>query len=287
MQTLRVAERYKDPSLKTGALISTTGRKRQGAGVQKSTQLIVGTPGRLLEAYRARKLKRVTTVVLDEPDSVLSGREAEYLRSVLTRPEPKVQLIVAAATLGPRAETLITEIMGDDHYRTAVEDNPLRDAIAHHFVRLREGASPDVRLASIIQEQRCERAIVFANEPAAIRHLFRLLGEHGLRPVTVSHERSKSDRREAIAAFARPGDARVLVITDIAARGLDVAGVGWVFHYDLPHSAPAYVHRAGRTGRSGHEGRSVVLVSDDKRFVLDRFARELGIRFTPLRGKDR
>lgn len=282
MQTLHVAERYKEPSLKTGALVSSS-RRYQEKRVQKSTRLIVGTPGRILEAYKARKLKRVTTVVLDEPDPILSGGDASFLRSVLTRPDPKVQVIFAAATMGPRAEQLVKEIMGDDHLRTAVDDNPLQDTISHHFVSLGKGVSFDVRLASIIKEHRCERAIVFANEPATIRHLFRFLGERGLRPVTLSQERSKGDRREAIASFARPGGARMLVTTDIAARGLDLPGVSWIFHYDLPLSAQAYVHRAGRTGRVGQEGRSVVLISENKRFVLDRYARQLGIEFIPLR----
>ncbi len=285
LQTLRVAERYKEPDMKTGALIST-GNRRQGAStqkVQKSTRLIVGTPGRILEAFKARKLKKITTIVLDEPDPILAGKDADYLRSVLTRPEPKLQVIFAAATMGPRAEQLARDVMGEDHLRTAVEDNPLRSVIAHRFVNLRDGANRDVRLASVIAEHRCTRAIVFANQPATIRHLFRFLGERGLDTVTLSQDRSKGDRRQAIAEFTRSGGAQVLVTTDVAARGLDIPEVSWIFHYDLPPSAQAYVHRAGRTGRVGREGCSVVLIAEDKRFILDRYEQQLGIEFTPLK----
>ncbi len=145
----------------------------------------------------------------------------------------------------------------------------------------------DVRLDSIMNEHKCGRAIVFANDPATIRHLYRFFSERGLRPVTLTQERSKTDRRVAMEEFSKAeGGAKVLLTTDVAARGLDVPDVGWVFHYELPPSEQAYVHRAGRTGRVGKQGCSVILISEKNKSVLARFSRQLGIDITPL-GKRR
>jgi ATP-dependent RNA helicase RhlE len=107
------------------------------------------------------------------------------------------------------------------------------------------------------------------------------LGEQSLQPVTVSHDRSKQQCKQAIADFSQ-SKAKVLLTTDQLAVGLDVAGVDWVLHYELPNSAQAYVHRAGRTGRAGDSGSSVVFVSDSDRSKLKLLERELGFEFVPL-----
>ena len=99
IQTLRVAERYKDPSLKTAPLVATANQRTQATKLEKSTRFIAGTPNRILELYEKRKLKGVNIIVLDEPEPILAGRDADYLREVLSRPEPKLQLVIAGAHL--------------------------------------------------------------------------------------------------------------------------------------------------------------------------------------------
>ena len=278
MQTLRVAERYKDSSISTGNLVGS------GSGygtVTKSTRFIVGTPGRILEMYAKRKLKRVTTIVLDEPDPILANKDANFLREVLSRPDPKVQLIIAAATMGPNAEQLVRDFMGEDCVRAQGGDGPMQSLIQHYSVLVRREAPRDVILARFIEENKCKRVILFVNQDNVIRHLYRYLDEHRLRPVSLFSERNKEERRNAVAALVC-SKARILITNDAAARGLDVPDVDWVLHYQLPHSAPAYVHRAGRTGRAGHTGRSVVFFTDDDRAMLRHFAKELGIEFTRI-----
>ncbi len=282
MQTLRVADRYKPESLNSGSLVATANPKK--GKVQQSTRLIVGTPGRILEQFAERKLKGVTTIVLDEPDPILATKGADYLREILSRPEPKVQLIFAAATLGASAQRLAKEFMGEGvvHTRLAPETDPLSSHIAHRFLHVRTDSTKDISLASFIEEARCKRAIVFVNQPNLIRHLFRFLGERNLKPVSLSTERSKLDRQNALRAFGS-SEARVLVTTDQAMTGIDVPDVEWVLHYELPSSALAYVHRAGRTGRAGKSGTSVVLVTREDRPMQDRIEKELGLRFTSAR----
>jgi superfamily II DNA/RNA helicase len=281
MQTLRIADRYKQPSVTTGALVATGNVRKQKARVQQSTQLVVGTASRILEQFAQRKMKGVTTMVLDEPDPILAAPDSDYLREVLSRPEPKVQLIFAAATLGAHAKRLAREVMGESAVHTQVEDNPLQGQIAHHFVQVQNENSKDVQLARFLEQRKSERAIVFVNQPHLLRHLFRFLSDKNLKPATLSRDRSKLEIQRALAAFTR-AEARVLLSTDNAMTGMDIRDVPWILHYELPASALAYVHRAGRTGRAGKQGRSVAFVTREERVALGLFERELGIHFAPV-----
>jgi superfamily II DNA/RNA helicase len=281
LQTLRVAERYKDPSVSVGALVSTASARKQRSTVQQSTRLVIGTTGRILEQFADRKLKGVRILVLDEPDPILATQGADYLREILSRPEPKVQLIFAAATLGASAKRLAEQFMGDTAVHTRVEDDPLATHITHHFLHARAESAKDIQLAHFIEEEKCARAIVFVNQPNLIRHLYRFLAERNLKPVSLSTDRSKLDRQNALRAFTR-AEARVLITTDQAMTGIDVPDVPWVLHYELPTSALAYVHRAGRTGRAGARGQSVLVLTREQRPMLERFGKALGIQFTQV-----
>jgi len=280
LQTLRVAERYKVPTLLTGSLVSTAGARRQKAKVTQSTRLIAGTTGRILELYADRKLKGVTTIVLDEPDPILATRGAEFLREILARPEPKVQLIFAAATLGAAAQKLARDIMRDDFVHTKVEADPLSTHITHHFLQARAESTKDIGLAHFLEEEKCKRAIVFVNQPNLVRHLFRFLNDRNVSTVSLTDARSKLDRQQAVRAFAS-GEAKVLLSTDQAMTGIDFPDVPWVLHYELPGSALAYVHRAGRTGRAGKDGKSVAIITREERAPLDRIARDLQLTIEP------
>jgi superfamily II DNA/RNA helicase len=282
LQTLRVAERYKHPSINSGSLVATSNTRKQKANVTQSTRLIAGTPGRILEQFAERKLKGITTIVLDEPDPILATKGAEYLREILSRPEPKVQLIFAAATLGAAAKRLAEEFMGDAVVHTRIESDPLQSHITHQYLHVRTESTKDIQLAHFIEEAKCKRAIVFVNQPNLIRHLFRFLSERNLKAVSLSTDRSKLDRQNALRDFGSSA-ARVLITTDQAMTGIDVPDVEWVLHYELPSSALAYVHRAGRTGRAGKTGQSVVMVTREDRPMFERIQKELGLSFTSAR----
>ncbi|MEN9578690.1 MAG: putative ATP-dependent helicase YfmL [Pseudomonadota bacterium] len=273
-QILRVSDRYRQPAVKTASLVAGGSRRYAQAKLQKSTQWIVGTPGRLLEQFEQRKLKGVTLMVLDEVEPVLGNKDAAYLREILSRPEPKVQLIFAAATFGLRAQEWIRDFMGEDVVRIQVEEDPLREQIAHRVVRVRDESRRDWQLVSLLGSFSKQRAIVFVNQPNLLRHLFRELSSRGLFPVSVSPERSKLQNQQALQSFTQ-SKARVLLITDAAATGLDIPDVPWVVHYELPHSDAAYVHRAGRTGRAGRAGCSIVFVSDEQRGRVEKLAEAL------------
>lgn len=283
IQVANIARRYKESNIQVAAVVAG-GNPRQER-LQKSTQLVVGTAGRILELYSQRKLKGVTTMVLDEPDPILVGDTPVYLREILSRPEPKVQLILVGATIGQKTEALIQDVLGERAQRVLVDDAPTTTRIAHHFVHV-DPQAREVALAQFLQTLDGARAIVFVNQPQRFRHLYRYLSEHGYRPVTVNSERTKQQRRDALDAF-KVGKARVLLVSDAAARGIDIPAVDWVVHYESATSAPGYVHRAGRAGRAGRDGTSVALVTPEELATLKGFARELAIQCTAWKAAPR
>lgn len=283
VQISGIARRYREPELTLATVIAGGNPKQER--LQKSTRLIVGTAGRILELYSQRKLKGVTMMVLDEPDPILVGNTPSYLREILSRPEPKVQLIVVGATMGTKSESFLNEVRGERVVRVKVDDRPVLTRISHHFLRV-DPQAREVALARFLNSENCKQAIVFLNQSQRVRHLYRYLADHGYRPATLSDERTKQQRREAIDAFAA-GKARLLLTTDAAARGIDIPEVDWVLHYEPATSAPGYLHRAGRTGRAGRSGTSVALVSDPELAALQRFARELDIDCSPFQLADR
>lgn len=276
IQILNVARRYKETSVSVAGVVAGGNQKKTKDRLQKSTRLVVGSPGRILELFSERKLKGVTTLVLDEPDPILVGDTPRALSEILSRPEPKVQLVVVGATLGPKTEKLLADVTGEQAVRVSIEaDAPLQNQILHYFVPV-DGVQREVDLLRFIERQACEQAIVFVSDPRHAGHLFRYLTERERRPVTLSDERTKQQRRAALDAFSA-GKASVLVTTDAAARGIDVPAIDWVLHYGLPSSAPAYVHRAGRTGRAGRSGTSVSFVTGRELPILQSFAKQLRI----------
>ncbi|MEQ1568832.1 MAG: DEAD/DEAH box helicase [Myxococcota bacterium] len=281
MQTLRVADAVRDEAITTAPAVATSSARRQRDRLQRSTRLVVGTPDRLVELFRTGKLRGTRIVVFDELEVILTSPATAFLDELLVRSEPKLQLVVATATMGPRSVAFVDRWM-PDAVRVQPAADPLRHDITHGVVRVPRGQGKEVALARFVEQRGCRRAIVFVNDPHQQSHLYRYLGQHRLSAVTVGREGTKAQRQQSLDAFRR-GDARVLLTSDAVARGLDVPDVPWVLHYDLPASAEAYVHRAGRTGRAGKSGASVVFVEDEGRGQLHHLARELGIEFVPER----
>lgn len=278
MQTLRVANAYKDADISSGAVIATSSHRRQKKRVTKGTQLVVGTPARLLDLYQSGKFKGVRVIVLDEIEPILASKEAEVLHQLLSRSTPKVQLIIASATMGRRADAFVERFMGPECVRVEPKENPFQHSIRHRVVEVEHVRHMEAAAVRFIEENHVKRAIIFVSNPAKLSYLYHFLQERGLTSVTMSQERGKQNRQRAIQAF-RNGEARFLLTTDALARGLDVPDVPWVVHMDLPASVQAYVHRAGRTGRAGKEGTSVVIADRNTNRQLKKLSHTLDVSF--------
>jgi len=276
MQIRRVARLVAPDSVPVAAAATTTSRRRQKKRVVNSTRLILGTPDRIGDLFTRRKLKRVRMLVLDELDPLLASPASAFLEDWLVRSEPPLQVVVASATLGRRSEAFLARFI-PDAVRVQPGAQPLVAAITHRLVRVR-GTARDVALARFVRSKKVRHAIVFAADARQLSHLRRTLEAHGIPSVTVHRKGSKGARQRGLDAFRR-GDARLLLTTDAIARGLDVPEVDWVLHHDLPRVPEAYVHRAGRTGRAGRRGTSVVFADDAMLGAVRRLSRTLGLDF--------
>ena len=282
IQILRVVEAFSGPGITSAALVGGANPDRQRERLKKHPRVIVGTPGRVIEMIFDRRLKvaQMNAVVLDETDEILSPSNEKNLREIASRPEFKPQLVFTSATFAPKAQQLAKDLMREDFVRLAPEVQPLPSTIGHFFTSFDERRK-EVWLARLLDKHRIKRALVFVNKIDTVGHLYRFLNESGVRTVSISSERSKKGREQAIRAFKK-GEARVLVATDTAARGLDVPGLEWVVHYDVARDKDVYVHRIGRTARAGREGVSVMMVAKQEMFLLGRYNEQLGIELRPL-----
>ncbi|HSI03511.1 MAG TPA: DEAD/DEAH box helicase [Myxococcota bacterium] len=282
IQILRVAEAFAGPGITGASLVGGANPDRQRERLKKHPRVIVGTPGRVIEMIFDRRLKvaQMSAVVLDETDEILSPANEKNLREIASRPEFKPQLVFTSATFAPRAEQLAKDLMREGYVRLAPATQPLPSKVEHYFTTFDERRK-EVWLARLLDKHRIKRALVFVNKLETVGHLYRFLNESGVRAVTVSSERKKRGREQAIRDFKK-GDARVLIATDTAARGLDVPGLDWVVHYDVARDKDIYVHRIGRTGRAGRSGTSVMMVAKQEMFLLGRYNDELGVELRPL-----
>ncbi len=233
----------------------------QRAALENGVHIVVGTPGRVLDMINREKLdlRQVGCLVLDEADRMLEMGFEEDMEEIL-KTMPKVRQTVFFSATFPDT---IGAMSG------AYQKNPLRVTIADTA-----DAVPDIRqslletkmemkretLAALLKEIQPEAALVFCNHIATVTELATELGEAGLSAAALHGGLEQRDRDRVMARF-RNHSVRVLIATDVAARGLDVENLDLVVNFDLPAKPEIYVHRIGRTGRAGKHGRAVSLVA--------------------------
>ena len=279
MQTMRVANAYKNPEFKIAAAVATTNKKRQNKRIQKSTRLVVGTTDRVAELLLSGKLKGTRFLALDEIDPILNARGFEVVLDRLLRSHSPLQVVVASATLSERARSFIDQFAPQ---ALVVRDlnTPIKEAISHHTVRVSGRLNKNTTIVRFVQ-QNSGQTIIFSSDMNQQSRLFHELTAQHIATVTVSRQRTKQQRQAGIQAF-RAAKARVLLTDDASGQGLDIPRVAFVLHHDVPRSLAAYVHRAGRTGRAGHRGLSVLFVEDSARGALRRIAAGLDTPITPF-----
>jgi len=282
MQILRTAEAYKPPTLRSASLVGSGNIERQKDRLKQHPQVVVGTPGRVLEMIFDRKLltKSIKALVLDEIDLILSEKNEAELREICSRPEFQSEIIVASATFGKRGDAFARDFMSPARVRLQLQSSPLRQNI-RHLLAVFAAQRHEAGLVRLIRELDIEAALVFVHKSFYVAKLFNVLHNHDISCVTLSAAGNKLQREQALTAFKK-GEARVLVATDAAARGLDIKGLAWVVHFEPANDKQSYLHRSGRTGRAGKEGTSVVMATAAELPLVERQARELSIELSQL-----
>jgi ATP-dependent RNA helicase RhlE len=248
------------------------------AKAARSAHLLVATPGRLLDlmARGAADLRNVEILVLDEADRMLDmGFRPDVDRIVSKIPRDR-QTLFLSATLAGEAGRLAHEYTVDARRHEHKPAQRNIDAIEHRFVGVEHDAKVD-RLVRELGHDDCEVSLVFVRTKRGADRLVKKLGARGVEAVALHGDKSQGQRERALAKF-EDGKVDVLVATDVAARGIDVAGITHVINYDAPGDREAYVHRTGRTGRAEATGIAITFVSGEQSIDIGKMAHDLGLR---------
>lgn len=241
---------------------------RQEHSLSHEAHVVVGTPGRILKLLErgTLSLKDVRTLVLDEADRMLDMGFIGQIRDIIGFAPAKRQTLCFSATFPEEVKKLSRSIQRNP-LELAIDKEHDSSVIARHFYH---SANRDKAKAvlSLLSHFRPENVLIFCNTKEVCRKVNRELSEAGLHSLSLNGDLEQKERTEVLVRFAN-GSCNVLVATDVAARGLDIKGLGAVINYDYPFEKETYVHRIGRTGRAGEEGLALSLIVPGEEFRLD------------------
>jgi len=251
---------------------------RQIRALRKRPQIIVGTPGRLMDHMRRRtiRLGQVSVVVLDEADEMLNMGFIEDIETILQEvPEDRQTMLFSATIPGP-IQSLARRFMRSPEVVRIAARQVTVPAINQSYLEVEDRQKFDV-LCRLLDTQSPDRAIVFGRTKRRVDELFEALNKRGYSAEGIHGDLAQSKRDLVMRQF-KEGTVEILVATDVAARGLDISGVTHIYNFDIPQDPEGYVHRIGRTGRAGKTGVAVT-------FVTPREIRHLRVIESMTRGK--
>ena len=248
----------------------------QTLALHRGVDILVATPGRLLDLLNQRllSLRDVEVFVLDEADRMLDMGFIHDIRRVIAQLPTRRQTLMFSATIPREIRALAETILQKPVYVKVAAESPAADTVkqALYFV---DHQSKPALLEQLLEDPQITRALVFTRTKHGADKVVRRLLHAAVAAEAIHSNKSQNTRTRALANF-KAGKTRVLVASDIAARGLDVDDISHVINYDLPNVAETYVHRIGRTGRAGSCGQAISFCSEEQRDDLHEIERLLG-----------
>ena len=260
----------KHTQLRSTVVFGGIDMKPQTLVLKGGVEVLIATPGRLLDHIEAKNaiLNHVEYVVLDEADRMLDIGFLPDLQRILSYLPKERQTLLFSATFSPEIRRLANSYLQDPVLVEVARPNATATNVEQRFFSVTDDDKRQV-ICQILRQRELRQALVFVNSKLGCARLARSFERDGLRTQALHGDKSQDERLKALAAF-KAGEVDVLVATDVAARGLDIADLPAVFNFDVPFNAEDYVHRIGRTGRAGASGLAVTLVTrDDTRLVSD------------------
>ena len=234
---------------------------RDSIDAARGAQVVVGTPGRLNAMIDRDVLSMGTVrlVVADECDQLLDDDFVDQLRGIISATGKDVQIALFSATITPAVEKVSTLFMNDPAQLRVTEDNLTLSGIRQYYVEVDDRYKMET-LFDLYAAINVTQAIVYSHSRAKVEHIYETMTENGF-PVSMIHGGMSSSERGDVMKDFRAGKARILVCTDLMARGIDVQTVGIVLNFDMPRDKETYLHRIGRSGRFGRKGVAITFVT--------------------------
>lgn len=248
--------------------------------------IVVGSCGRVNDLVSQRKLKThtVKTIILDEVDSLLSGKNTSVVKAIIKTTLRDRQLLGFSASLNEKTIDICNSLMKEPEIVQANSELSINPKINHMFL-LGDRREKFTLLRKSLAAANPKRAIVFVNDEDSIEIITSKLNHHGYNAVGIFGRMTKEDRANALNSF-RLGKSKVLVSSDLSARGLDVVDTTHVFNLDFPMSQNEYVHRAGRTARGNRNGDAISIITKAELSTVKSYKKDFGIQIKPVMLKE-
>jgi len=225
-----------------------------------NNNFIIGTPGRILDLIERKNFRpeNITTVVLDEADRMLDMGFIKDMKKILSGTPEEKETLLFSATASKETNLIIHEFLRNPVY-ISVKKKDVANTIEQNIVQFRDSEKFDT-LLKLLSGEELRRVLVFGSMKHSVQKLAKQLSENNIKADSIHGNKTHSARQKALAKF-KSGNLRVLVATDVAARGIHVDSVTHVINYDLPNTFEEYVHRIGRTGRGANRGKALTFVT--------------------------
>ena len=271
-QVAEAFEKYaKGQKLNWALLIGGVSMADQVAKLDKGVDVLIATPGRLLDLFERSKvmLNGVQIMVVDEADRMLDMGFIPDIERIFKLTPPNRQTLFFSATMPPEITRLTEQFLRNPVRIEVSRPASTNENITQYVLRVphKDPRAKRIALRALLKTLEIKNGIVFCNRKAEVDIVAKSLAKHGFDAAPIHGDLDQALRTKTLDSF-RKGDLKLLVASDVAARGLDIPDVGHVFNFDVPHHADDYVHRIGRTGRAGRSGEAYLLLSaaDEKNY---------------------
>ena len=248
--------------------------------IKRGAKIVVATPGRLLDMLKRNMLENFTpkTIVLDEADEMLDMGFLDDINDIFKYLPTNRQTLLFSATMPAPIKTLASKILKDPAFVSITKGETTNKDIAQEYYVIEE-SERDAALIRLMEAEQMQKAIVFCRTKREVDRLANVLSASGF-AANGLHGDMEQRQREAVIKAVKSGNIQVLVATDVAARGLHVNDITHVFNYHIPFDPESYVHRIGRTGRAGNEGKAITLLTPLEFKELQRIKAKVGTTMT-------
>jgi ATP-dependent RNA helicase RhlE len=267
-------------NLKTAVIFGGVGQAAQVSSLRSGLDILVATPGRLLDLMNQghARLSKVEVFVLDEADRMLDMGFIHDIKKVIAKLPEKKQTLLFSATMPDEIAGLTNRLLKSPKRVEVTPPSTTVERIEQRVILCRKGDKYQI-LRKLIEKEESPLILVFTRTKHGANKIVEYLANYKIASAAIHGNKSQTAREAALANF-KAGKIKVLIATDIAARGIDVDGVSHVINYDLPVDAESYVHRIGRTARAGKEGDAISFCDETERDALSRIQRLIKLKLT-------
>jgi len=263
--------------IRTLSVYGGVGYGRQIALIHKGVQIVVATPGRLKDLYKKGKIDTFNPeiVVLDEADEMLDMGFLDDVREIFEYIPQNRQSLLFSATMPEPIKELAQTLLYEPEYISVVGEETSKNVNIEQFYYVINESQRDEAIVKLLEVEDFNKALIFCRMKREVDRLSEYLKELGFKAEGLHGDIEQLERDRIVKSYRR-GEIKILIATDVAARGLDIKDVTHVFNYHIPFDPQSYVHRIGRTGRAGEDGKAITIVSTEEFRELQRIQKEVG-----------